>query len=65
MMEHQEDSRDGKSVYVLPEKGEEKAMDNCVAENPDEILKGAQNAMEKEQTMSFVDGIRKYSKACA
>ncbi|KAH6957735.1 general substrate transporter [Ilyonectria sp. MPI-CAGE-AT-0026] len=58
MVQHQEDTKDPKSINVLPEKDEEHYI------SPDDILKGAQQATDAEHNMKLIEGIRKYPKAC-
>ncbi|KAI8716762.1 MFS domain-containing protein [Fusarium sp. LHS14.1] len=59
MVEHQEDRKDPGTVDVFPDRDEEKNIDR------DEILKGAEQANEAEHKLGFIQGLKKYPKACA
>ncbi|RSL66645.1 hypothetical protein CEP53_003300 [Fusarium sp. AF-6] len=59
MVEHQEDRKDPGTVDILPDKDEEKNL------SADELLKGAEQANEAEHKMGFIQGIKRYPKACA
>lgn len=59
MASHQEDTKDPKTISVVPGKDEENFVGS------DDILKGAQQATNAEHSMTFKNAIRKYPKACA
>ncbi|KAH7166502.1 general substrate transporter [Dactylonectria macrodidyma] len=58
MVQHQEDAKDPNTTNVVAEKDEEAYV------APDDILKGAQQATDAEHSMTLMEGIRKYPKAC-
>lgn len=64
MAEHRENKEDPKSTQILEDEYN-KELDAEKGDSSDETLRGAQDATAQEHSMSLLEGLKKYPKACA